>query len=138
MRRSTLISCDAQGLGQGRAFKFIHMNNRKKGYVEDFFAHFLFQHQGRPKLKEKKILDSSSMFIKRPTLISLDARVLNKQRDKAMCAWLHALSRKGGTHPTFSNGVMMICAAKPVLQKERTWFHILGSKAACGQFDSSD
>ena len=94
MRRSTLISCDAQGLGQGRAFKSIHMNNRKTGYVEDFFAHFLFQHQGRPKLKEKKILDSSSMFIKRPTLISLDTRVLNKQRDKAMCAWLHALSKK--------------------------------------------
>ena len=55
-----------------------------------------------------------------------------------MCAWLHALSRKGVTLPSFSNGVMMICAAKPVLQKERTWFHILGSKAACGQFDSSD
>ena len=53
MRRSTLISCDAQGLGQGRAFKSIHMNNRKTGYVEDFFAHFLFQHQGRPKLKRK-------------------------------------------------------------------------------------
>ena len=34
------------------------------------------------------------MFKKLPTLISLDARVLNKQRDKAMCAWLHALSRK--------------------------------------------
>ena len=36
MRRSTLISCDAQGLGQGRAFKFLHMNNRKTGYIQDF------------------------------------------------------------------------------------------------------
>ena len=50
-------------------------------------------------------------------LISRNGRLLNKQRDKAMFAWLHTLAKKEGTLPRYTEDVLKVSA------KEKPLFH---------------
>ena len=81
--------------GQGRASKSFHMNNFGSRHLFSCSFSVTDPRQGLNKIGYKDLdLLKRDNVNSTAALISRNGRLLNKQRDKAMFAWLHTLAKK--------------------------------------------